>query len=71
MGLTATSADGEVLGTVRDVLHPPGPAVLVLDRGDAGEALVPFVTEIVPTVDLDGGRVVIDPPEGLLDIESL
>jgi 16S rRNA processing protein RimM len=25
------------------------------------------VREIVPTVDVDGGRVVLDPPEGLLD----
>jgi 16S rRNA processing protein RimM len=28
---------------------------------------VPFVRAIVPTVDLEGGRVLLDPPEGLLD----
>jgi 16S rRNA processing protein RimM len=28
---------------------------------------VPFVTDIVPTVDVAAGRVVVDPPEGLLD----
>ena len=33
-----------------------------------GTALVPFVTAIVPEVDLAGGRVVVDPPEGLLDL---
>ena len=33
------------------------------------EALIPFVREIVPTVDVRGGRVVIDPPEGLLDAD--
>ncbi|MGB6226356.1 MAG: ribosome maturation factor RimM, partial [Pseudonocardiaceae bacterium] len=32
-----------------------------------GEALVPFVRQIVPQVDLAGGRVVLDPPPGLLD----
>jgi 16S rRNA processing protein RimM len=68
IGLSAVLGDGTVVGTVSDVLHPPGPAVLVLDRGDAAEALVPFVPEIVPTVDLSGGRVVVDPPEGLLDL---
>jgi 16S rRNA processing protein RimM len=29
---------------------------------------VPFVTAIVPTVDVPGGVVVVDPPEGLLDL---
>jgi 16S rRNA processing protein RimM len=71
VGLAATGVDGTPLGTVTDVLHPPGPAVLVLDRGEAGEALVPFVHEIVPIVDLAAGHLVIDPPEGLFDIESL
>lgn len=71
IGLTAVTTDGTVIGTVTELLHPPGPAVLVLDRGEAGEGLVPFVREIVPTVDLAGGRVVIDPPEGLFDIENL
>jgi 16S rRNA processing protein RimM len=31
------------------------------------EVLVPFVAQIVPEVDLPSGRVVIDPPRGLLD----
>ena len=30
------------------------------------EVLVPFVHEIVPTVDLDAGHVLVDPPPGLL-----
>ncbi|NMI01099.1 ribosome maturation factor RimM, partial [Pseudonocardia sp. K10HN5] len=29
----------------------------------------PFVLAIVPTVDLDGGRIVLTPPEGLLDVD--
>lgn len=68
VGLDAVLPDGTIVGTVSDVLHPPGPSVLVLDRGDAADALVPFVTEIVPTVDVSGGRIVIDPPDGLLDL---
>ncbi len=38
-----------------------------MHRPDADDALVPFVRAIVPTVDLAGGRVVLTPPEGLLD----
>lgn len=33
----------------------------------AGETLVPFVRAIVPEVDIAGGRLVLDPPPGLLD----
>ena len=59
--------DGVVVGTVADVIHGPGGELLVLRRADAPDALVPFVRAIVPTVDLAGGRVVLTPPEGLLD----
>jgi 16S rRNA processing protein RimM len=31
-------------------------------------SLVPFLTAMVPEVDLAGGRVVITPPDGLLDL---
>jgi 16S rRNA processing protein RimM len=48
---------------------------LVLPRGTGGTAsfrdelvLVPMVPQIVPTVDLKGGAVYIDPPAGLLDL---
>jgi 16S rRNA processing protein RimM len=44
--------------------------MLVVARDGAGEALIPFVAEIVPNVDLEAGRVVLDPPEGLLDLGS-
>lgn len=68
-GLRAELADGTVAGTVREVVHGPGGEILVLARQDAPDALVPFVRAIVPTVDLPGGRVVLTPPEGLLDVE--
>jgi 16S rRNA processing protein RimM len=67
-GLTAELVDGTKLGTVKEILHGLGGELLVVIR-DNGEALIPFVREIVPTVDVRGGRVVIDPPEGLLDAD--
>ena len=66
-GLRAELPDGTAVGTVREVAHGPGGELLVLARSDSPDVLVPFVREIVPTVDLDGGRVVLDPPEGLFD----
>jgi 16S rRNA processing protein RimM len=66
-GLRAELADGSVVGTVREVVHGPGGELLVLARPEAPDALVPFVRAIVPTVDVPAGRVVLTPPEGLLD----
>ena len=67
VGLSARLTDGTVLGTVAAVRHE-GADLLVVDRADEGEALIPFVTAIVPTVDLHGGFLVVDPPEGLLEL---
>jgi 16S rRNA processing protein RimM len=66
-GLRAELADGTVVGTVREVVHGPGGDLLVLSRPERPDALVPFVLAIVPSVDLPGGRLVLTPPEGLLD----
>ena len=60
-------ADGTPLGEVTAVRHE-AQDLLVVRRPDGGEALVPFVAAIVPTVDVAGGFVVVDPPEGLLDL---
>ncbi|GAB2985114.1 ribosome maturation factor RimM [Saccharothrix stipae] len=68
-GLTAELADGTKVGTVLEVVHGPGGELLVVKREDGSETLVPFVREIVPTVDIAGERVVLDPPEGLLDAD--
>jgi 16S rRNA processing protein RimM len=68
IGLTAVCHDGEVLGRVSDVLHPPGADLIVIDRGTGSELLVPFVAAFVPDVDVQAGRVVVTPPEGLLDL---
>jgi 16S rRNA processing protein RimM len=66
-GLRAELEDGTAVGTVREVLHGPAGDLLVVARPGAGDALVPFVHQIVPAVDVAGGRLVLTPPEGLLD----
>jgi 16S rRNA processing protein RimM len=66
-GLAAVLPDGTPVGTILEVAHGPGGDLLVLELPDGREVLVPFVQEIVPEVDLAGKRVVIDPPEGLLE----
>lgn len=66
IGLHAVLADDRPVGTVREVVHGPAGELLVLAREGRPDALVPFVRDIVPTVDVPGGRLVLTPPEGLL-----
>lgn len=66
VGLAVVTKDGAEVGSVTEIRHF-GQDLLVVGRVGGGEALVPFVAAIVPEVDLDGGRIVIDPPPGLLD----
>ncbi len=67
IGLAAWTVAGEQVGVVADVLHH-GQDLLVIRPGrDQQEILVPFVAAIVPEVDVAAGRLVIDPPDGLLD----
>jgi 16S rRNA processing protein RimM len=67
VGLTARLPDDSVIGEVVGVQHE-AQDLLVIRRAEAPQALVPFVSAIVPTVDLDGGFLVVDPPEGLLEL---
>lgn len=67
VGLRVELVDGSSAGTVRDVVHGPAGELLVLAREGRDDALVPFVRDIVPTVDLAAGRLLLTPPEGLLD----
>ena len=68
VGLTAVDAAGTPLGEVVGVEHGPAADLLVLRRPGGSRALIPFVRAIVPTVDLPAGRLVLTPPEGLLDL---
>jgi 16S rRNA processing protein RimM len=68
VGLAVVTPAGERLGEVARIDHAPASDLLVLRRPEGGTALIPFVKAIVPEVDLAGGRVVVDPPGGLLDL---
>jgi 16S rRNA processing protein RimM len=67
VGLVVRTVDGADLGPVADVVHAGGASYLVLHI-DGRDRLVPFVAAIVPTVDVAAGTVLIDPPEGLLEL---
>ncbi|HKB31152.1 MAG TPA: ribosome maturation factor RimM [Streptosporangiaceae bacterium] len=64
--LVIRPGDGDPAGGVAAAAGSP-PAVATVGGPGAVEILVPFVAAIVPEVDLPAGRLVIDPPPGLLD----
>ena len=71
IGLDVLTTEGNLVGTVSDVLHHGQDLLVVRQaRGPAAEALVPFVAAIVPEVDIAAGRLIIDPPPGLLDPDT-
>jgi 16S rRNA processing protein RimM len=63
IGLAAEDEAGAALGTVRAV-HDHGAGTLIEIRSDEGaELLLPFTKVAVPVVDIEGGRIVVAPPE--------
>ena len=70
-GLSVVTVSGELVGTVTNVLHHGQPLLAVTPADGTSrraEVLVPFVAAIAVEVELAGGRLVIDPPPGLLDL---
>jgi 16S rRNA processing protein RimM len=72
IGLAVIGPDGETVGEVTDVLHYGQDLLVVSGTGkrSGSEIMIPFVTAIVPEVDLASGLLRIDPPAGLLDPEA-
>jgi 16S rRNA processing protein RimM len=64
IGLDVLTTAGTPVGQVTEIRHH-GQDLLVIEPG---EVLVPFVAAIVPEVNVAAGRLVIDPPPGLLEL---
>ncbi|MDQ6753989.1 MAG: ribosome maturation factor RimM [Actinomycetota bacterium] len=60
----------EVVGKVIGLSTMAVQDLLLIENADGEEILVPFVTEIVPEVNVDGGYVRLTPPPGLFELNS-
>lgn len=68
-GLEVVTVDGTAVGKVAEVLHTAAGELLAIKAEGGREVLVPFVSAIVTSVSRADARIVIDPPDGLLDME--
>lgn len=67
LGMEVVTVAGASLGAVTEV-YELRPADLLEVTGPRGVHLIPFRREIVTGVDIDGRRLTIDPPAGLLEL---
>jgi 16S rRNA processing protein RimM len=59
-----------VVGEIEDVERNVGPVPILVVRGAAGEVLVPFAKDYLRRIDLEGRRVEMVLPEGLVDLNE-
>jgi 16S rRNA processing protein RimM len=69
IGCTLVTIDGREVGTVRTVEGGAGTIRLIAGAGRE-EIQVPLVHEICVAIDIAQKRILIDPPEGLLDVNA-
>lgn len=68
LGMRVLTLDGEAVGAVREVFETEPHHLLEVVDDSGRKRLIPFAGRIVREIDRAGGRIVIDPPAGLLDL---
>lgn len=69
-GLQAVDLEGRPLGTIKGLQMGTAQDLLLVKTG-SGVVMVPFVHQLVPAVDVEGGTVTIDPLPGLFDDQAV
>jgi len=67
VGLEVFDANGARIGVVERIWSKPGGDLYVV-KGEAKEYLIPITKEIIEKIDLAAGKIIINPPEGLLEL---
>jgi len=67
VGMEVTDANGNAIGSVREVIEIPSHPLLAVRRPDGREGLIPAVSPFLLAVDLERGTIEVDLPDGLLD----
>ena len=65
-GCTVETAEGKLLGLVREIMRTGGTEILVVED-EGREYMIPFAESICTDVDIEGKLIRVDPPDGLLE----
>ena len=69
VGLEVWTTRGELLGNITEILTAESNDNYVVS-GTGGEILIPAIEDVVKSIDLNNGRIVIEPIEGLLSLNQ-
>jgi 16S rRNA processing protein RimM len=67
-GCAVRDVSGRDIGKVQRVLKTGGAEILEIETGNGATVLVPLAESIVTEIDITGRQIVIDPPDGLLEL---
>lgn len=70
IGCQVKLADGATLGRVVEVIETGGTPLLMVRHDSDREYLIPFASDICPHVDVAAQQIIVDPPEGLLELNQ-
>jgi len=67
-GCLVEDRSGSAIGSVREIMRTGGVELLVIENDEGREYLIPLAGSIVIEIDVAGKKIVVDPPEGLLEL---
>jgi 16S rRNA processing protein RimM len=69
IGCEVFQQNGELIGKVDEIVKLPGQDLLSVSRSGA-QVLIPMVKQIIIEIDVLAKKIVVNPPEGLLDVAN-
>jgi 16S rRNA processing protein RimM len=69
IGCEVFKQNGELIGTVDEIVKLPGQDLLSVSKSGA-QVLIPMVKQIIIEIDVLAKKIVVNPPEGLLDVAN-
>ena len=69
IGCEVFQQNGELIGAVDESVKLPGQDLLSVSRA-GGQVLIPMVKQIIIEIDVLAKKIVVNPPEGLLDVAN-
>ena len=66
IGLDVYTEEGELLGTLKEVLQPGANDVYIVENEAKQEILLPVIPDVIKQVDIEGKKIVVKLLEGLI-----